>query len=87
MGSKPSETWSKPGELLGVVSDPFGEHDEEIRCDQPGLVIGRTNLPIVNEGDALFHIAEVKGAEAESRIESLNAQLEEAAMFDEDEII
>lgn len=75
------------GELLGVVSDPFGEHDEEIRCDQPGLVIGRTNLPIVNEGDALFHIAEVKGAEAESRIESLNAQLEEAAMFDEDEII
>lgn len=74
-------------ELLGMVSDPFGEREEEIRSTQAGLIIGRTNLPIVNEGDALFHIAEVNSAEAENRIESLNAQLEGADMFDEDEII
>ena len=57
-------------------------------ASQPGLIIGRANMPIVNEGDALFHIAKVSAPEeAEDRIESLNAQLDGAAMFDEDEII
>ncbi|QAX31004.1 succinylglutamate desuccinylase/aspartoacylase family protein [Leisingera sp. NJS204] len=76
------------GDVLGVVSDPFGEHEEELQAGQAGLIIGRANMPIVNEGDALFHIARVATpVEAESRIESLHAQLEDAAMFDEDEII
>ncbi|MAC79729.1 MAG: succinylglutamate desuccinylase [Rhodobacteraceae bacterium] len=75
------------GELLGVISDPFGEIEEEIRAGDPGLIIGRANLPIVNEGDALFHLARVTAAGAESRIESLSTQLDGAAMFDEDEII
>jgi len=76
------------GEVLGVVADPFGEDEVELTASQGGLIIGRANLPIVNEGDALFHIARmVNTSEAESRIESLNAQLEGAAMFDEDEII
>ena len=73
-------------ELLGLISDPFGEVEEEIRAGEAGLIIGRATLPIVNEGDALFHIAQV-AAEAESRIESLTSQLDGAAMFDEDEII
>ncbi len=75
------------GEVLGIVSDPFGEQDVEIAASDAGLVIGRTNLPIVNEGDALFHIAALTAAGAEDRIESLSAQLEGAPMFDEDEII
>ena len=29
-----------------------------------GIIIGRTNLPLVNEGEALFHIARFKNAEA-----------------------
>ena len=65
----------------------FGEIEEEIRADTAGLVIGRTNLPIVNEGDALFHIAQISAPEAEERIESLSTQLEGVALFDEDEII
>ncbi|NIZ14093.1 succinylglutamate desuccinylase/aspartoacylase family protein [Phaeobacter sp. HF9A] len=78
----------EPGDVLGIVADPFGESEIELLAETQGLIIGRTNLPIVNEGDALFHIAEViNAATAESRIESLNAQLEGAAMFDEDEII
>lgn len=44
-------------QLLGVVSDPFGEHRFEIRSSHTGINIGMTLLPLVNKGDALFHIA------------------------------
>lgn len=44
-------------ELLGVISDPFGEKHSEIRSTVPGVIIGRTNVPAVNQGDALFHVA------------------------------
>lgn len=44
-------------ELVGVISDPFGEMQSEIRATFPGVIIGRTVVPAVNQGDALFHIA------------------------------
>ncbi|MFP4155536.1 MAG: succinylglutamate desuccinylase/aspartoacylase family protein [Halothiobacillaceae bacterium] len=76
------------GAVLGVLSDPFGEIDIEVRASDPGLIIGRTNLPVVHEGDALFHIARLRArAEPEATLESLTAQLEGEPMFDEDEII
>jgi len=45
------------GGLLGVISDPFGELDEEITAPFDGVIIGRTNLPLVHEGEAVFHLA------------------------------
>jgi len=45
------------GQVLGVVADPFGQSEKEIIAPYDGIVIGRTNLPLANEGDALFHIA------------------------------
>jgi len=48
------------GDLLGVISDPsdlFDQQEYEIRAQYAGLVIGKSNIPLVNEGDALFHIA------------------------------
>ncbi|MDH3354674.1 MAG: succinylglutamate desuccinylase/aspartoacylase family protein [Chromatiales bacterium] len=47
----------KKNTLLGVVADPFGETEVNISSNFSGIVIGRTNLPLVNEGDALYHIA------------------------------
>ena len=55
---KPGEMVSE-GERIAVVSDPFGEEELPVEARTAGLVIGRTNLPVVNRGDALFHIAEV----------------------------
>ena len=76
------------GDLLGIISDPFGEVETEVLLEGRGLLIGRTNLPIVNEGDALFHVASVKrGEDAAATIDSLASQLEQDPMFDEDEII
>jgi predicted deacylase len=48
------------GALLGVITDPTDMFDEgryEIRAQASGLIIGKTNLPLVNEGDALYNIA------------------------------
>ena len=45
------------GDLLGIVSDPFGESEEHILAKKSGIVIGKSNLPLVYEGEALFHIA------------------------------
>ena len=52
-------------DLLGMISDPFGETEFEVRAHINGVIIGRTHLPLVNEGDALFHIARF-GAKGES---------------------
>ncbi len=45
------------GQVLGVVGDPFGEVETPVVSGAEGVVIGRLNLPLVNEGDALFHVA------------------------------
>ncbi|MCA1297195.1 succinylglutamate desuccinylase/aspartoacylase family protein [Stappia indica] len=76
-----------PGDLLGTVSDPFGEVEQDVVATTAGLIIGRTNLPVVNEGDALFHIAAMPHDDALSTIDSLTEQLGSDPLFDEDEII
>jgi predicted deacylase len=78
----------QPGDLLGIVSDPFGQVETEMTAPEAGIIVGRSNLPIVNEGDALFHIAELPHEDETGAIlEGLTAQLEGDPMFDEDEII
>ena len=42
---------------IGEIADPFGDDETEVTSHLDGIVIGRTNLPLVHEGDALFHIA------------------------------
>ena len=76
------------GDILGMIADPFGEAETEITAHYGGLNIGRTNLPIVNEGDGLFHIAKIKSADNPvATIDHLASQLEADPLFDEDEII
>jgi hypothetical protein len=47
----------KKGQVLGVITDQFGVYQETVRSSISGIVIGRTNMPLVHEGEALFHIA------------------------------
>ena len=42
---------------LGVISDVFSKNTSEIRAKYGGVIIGENRLPLVNQGDALFHIA------------------------------
>lgn len=76
------------GDLLGVVSDPFGELETEVTAPFSGIIVGRAVMPIVNEGDAVFHLARVASVrKAEGAMEDHSAQLADDPMFDEDEII
>ena len=36
----------KEGQVLGIISDPFGEHEVEVRASIGGVVIGRSNIPL-----------------------------------------
>lgn len=63
--------------VLGTVSDPFGESQAEILATTSGIVIGILNLPLVNRGDALFHIARMEEpGEASSAIETFRQEFE-----------
>lgn len=76
------------GELMAAVSDPFGADETELRAPFDGMVIGRAVLPVVNEGDAVFHVAQVASpAVAEAALGDMIDGLVAEPMFDEDEII
>jgi predicted deacylase len=78
----------REGDLMASVSDPFGETDADIVAPFDGIIVGRAVMPIVNEGDAVFHLARVKSVtKTEGMVEDLNTQLSDDPMFDEDEII
>ena len=46
-------------QVLATVHDPFGKRVGTLRARVPGMVIGLTQRPLVNRGDAVAHIAEL----------------------------
>jgi predicted deacylase len=50
------------GDTLGVVAAPFSDAESVLTASQDGIVICVNNMPLVNEGDALFHIARFAAA-------------------------
>lgn len=44
------------GQLVGTLTDPFGEFKEKVKSPSTGYVVGLNNNPVVNAGDALLHI-------------------------------
>lgn len=63
------------GETLGTIADAVGQTLAEVEAPFTGIVIGRSNLPVVNEGDALIHLARFKDSTlAESAIESFHSE-------------
>lgn len=78
----------REGDVLGLVSDPFGEREREVKAPFEGIIVGRAVMPVVNEGDAVFHLARVRSfKKAEGILDEHSAQLADDPMFDEDEII
>ena len=62
------------GQQLAVVGDPLGEFQDKVLAPFDGIVIGRSNLPLAHEGDALFNVADFKSvARAETKVEEFAA--------------
>jgi len=66
------------GQMLGTISDPFGIQEQTITAEYPGILIGRTHLPLANEADAVFHIARFEDSdEPLESMETLHAETTE----------
>ncbi|MEN8707769.1 MAG: succinylglutamate desuccinylase/aspartoacylase family protein, partial [Nocardioides marinisabuli] len=48
------------GDRLGGLFDSFGKRVRLVHADRAGIVVGRTEAPLVNSGDAVVHLAEVE---------------------------
>lgn len=54
----------KKSQVLGYLADTLGESETVMSSPMDGLVIGKLNLPLVFEGEAVFHIARTGRADA-----------------------
>ncbi|MGB5493940.1 MAG: succinylglutamate desuccinylase/aspartoacylase family protein [Sedimenticolaceae bacterium] len=49
-------------DVLAFVGDAGGSGEEPIVSSSDGVIIGRTNLPLVYEGEAVFHVGRTRQA-------------------------
>ncbi len=83
------------GDLLARVTGLFGEDPLEMTSPIDGIIIGHATLPVVNQGDAMFHVAELAHPErAGERIGSITEAIMASEpeglaqpLMDEDEVI
>jgi len=48
------------GDKLASISDPFGDVHDHLISPAEGIVIGKQNIPLAQEGEAIYHIAYFK---------------------------
>lgn len=74
----------KKDEIIAFIDEPFGDASFEIKSIFDGIIIGKSEIPLVQEGDAIFHIAKFKNLEAaETKIEYFNEEiLNESEFFE-----
>lgn len=54
---------------IAVISDAFGKNKTKVFAPTEGIVIGLLTLPLVNKGDAMFHIATFEDSAVVKEIE------------------
>ncbi len=63
------------GQRLATVSDPLGTAEHTAIAPFDGIIIGRSNLPLAYEGEALFNVAAFKSVtQAENVVEEFAAE-------------
>ena len=71
------------GQVLGYISSPSGDEEIEIKSRFEGILIGANKLPLVNEGEALFHTAKFGEVGAvEEEIDTHVATIETDPLFE-----
>ena len=62
------------GQRIALVGDPLGDAEADVIAPFDGIVIGRSNLPLAHEGEALFNIAAFKSvSRAAVKVETFTA--------------
>ena len=71
------------GTSLGVISAPFSAEEVILTATSDGIIIGMNKLPLVYEGEAMFHIARFKQATAvEDEILAHGTNIGEDRLYD-----
>ena len=64
------------GDTLAYINDPLGENAAEVTSPVSGIIVGKTNLPLVFAGGAIFNIACYEAAdEVSDHIEAYHEEL------------
>ena len=73
----------KAGDTLGVISAPFSSDELVLEAEADGIIICIHKLPLVNEGEALFHIAQFKETGAvETEIAEHASNIKDDRLYD-----
>ncbi len=48
------------GDLLATIKDPYGQILDSVVSNAEGIIIGKQNIPLAQEGEAMYHIAYFK---------------------------
>lgn len=72
-------------EILGHIHDPATNEQTPILSRTSGIIIGRLELPVVHEGDAVYHIARFDDdiADVEENVDSFQLDHGEDSLIDE----
>ena len=46
----------RKNEMIGVITDPFGKTERKIKSPDDGYIFCLNETPVVNKGDAIFHL-------------------------------
>ncbi|WP_444933486.1 succinylglutamate desuccinylase/aspartoacylase family protein [Microbulbifer sp. JTAC008] len=68
------------GDILADIGTPFGDSLAKVTANKSGIIIGKQNIPLAQEGDAMFHIAYFSESDENiaSIIEKMQVVLEES---------
>jgi len=69
-------------DTIAFIDEPLGDNSFELKAPYDGVIIGKSEIPLVQEGDAIFHIAKLRNLEvAENKIEYFNENITELSEF------
>jgi predicted deacylase len=65
------------GQTLAEIGSPYGEVIDSVKATRSGILIGKQNIPLVQEGEAMFHVAYFSEDDEEiaEHIENIQEQL------------
>ncbi len=73
------------GQRMGIVASPFGNAEIEVKAPNAGIIIGQNNIPLVNEGDALYHLARFDvSTRAQQRVEEITREIEAHPLLEDE---
>lgn len=74
----------KKSEVIGYINAPLDDTIFEILSPYDGIIIGKSEIPLIQEGDAIFHIAKFKKLKiADKKIEYFSEHAIEDSEFNE----